>query len=149
MKIPRPFIIAFLFIAFIGFVDAIFLAANHYLEAVPPCYIVQGCETVTTSSYSKIFAIPVSLIGSMHYLGLIVLSLFYIDKKKSWTLPVLFVGTSVGFIMSLWFLYVQLFIIKELCMYCLISGFTSSVLFLISLWLYMKRPKNIENVSLQ
>jgi uncharacterized membrane protein len=132
MSIPRPFIIAFLIVAFLGFIDATYLTANHYLNAVPPCFIAQGCETVTTSVYSEILGIPVALLGMLHYLGLLILSIFYIDKKKIWALKLIFAGTIIGFLMSLWFFYVQLSVLQEFCTYCLFSGITSTTLFIIA-----------------
>jgi uncharacterized membrane protein len=41
--------------------------------------------------------------------------------------------TVFGFIASLWFLYVQLFIIHSLCFYCLFSALDSIILFILGL----------------
>jgi len=134
MQIPKYLIFLFLVIAFIGFLDAAYLTANHYFGIVPPCFVTQGCDTVTTSAYSKFLGIPISLLGSLFYLTVLISLFYYIDKKKDWilikTLPIL---TTIGFLVSLRLIYLQVFVIKALCSYCLISATTSTILFVISL----------------
>lgn len=131
-KIPTWLTGAILIVAFLGFVDASFLMAEHYLKMVPPCFIVQGCDTVTTSSYSKIFGIPVATLGALYYVTVLILAMYYADKKKALTLKALHGITFIGFLMSLWFLYAQAFIIKAWCMYCLFSAITSITLFILA-----------------
>jgi uncharacterized membrane protein len=138
-RIPRWLIISIITIAFLGFCDAMYLTAEHYLNAIPPCFIVQGCDTVTTSVYSKIFGIPVSLLGTLYYLTVLVLGLAYVDLKKTWSLKMLHLVTTVGFIMTMWFLYAQAFIIHAWCMYCLFSALSSTTLFVLGALAFHKK----------
>jgi uncharacterized membrane protein len=125
---PRWLRVSILVVALIGFLDAMYLTANHYLGVVPPCFVVQGCEQVTTSSYALILGIPVALLGAIYYLVIFALALRFSEKKQFRMLQLLHLATAVGFIMSLWFLYAQAFIIKAWCMYCLGSAGTSILL---------------------
>jgi len=129
MKPISKYTISFFFIvAFVGFVDAAYLTLNHFVGIVPPCFITQGCDVVTTSVYSKILGIPVSLLGSLYYLFMLVLMLYYIDKEDARAFKVMALMSVIGFLFSLWFVYVQVFIINSLCSYCLVSAFTSTLL---------------------
>ena len=124
--ISRKFKIAFLGVALLGFMDAAYLTTVHYLHIIPPCYIVKGCETVTTSGYSFILGIPVALLGAFYYLTIFSMVLYYVDKRAQWILPWIARVTILGFLFSLWFIYVQGFIINEWCMYCIFSAWSSS-----------------------
>jgi uncharacterized membrane protein len=139
--LPRKFKIAFLVVALLGFLDASYLTMVHYLHIIPPCYIVQGCETVTTSAYSKILGIPVALLGALYYLTVFSLMLFYADKREIRVLPFITGATVLGFLSSLWFLYVQGVLIGEWCMYCLFSALTSSILFAFGLYVWKRRKR--------
>lgn len=129
--IPKWLKVSFLVISFVGFLDSIYLTANHFLGVIIPCFVVNGCEQVTTSSYSLILGIPVALLGAIYYLVVFAISLRYVEKKQAKLLQVLHLITGVGLIMSLWFIYVQAFIIKAWCLYCLGSAVSSTLLFIL------------------
>ena len=93
---------------------------------------------VTTSSYSKILGIPVSFLGALFYISILVLGMYYVDKKKSIALTLIHAGTSIGLVMSLWFVYVQAVILKSWCLYCLFSAGTSTALFILGTMAYYK-----------
>jgi len=123
----------FLIIALLGFLDATFLTIEHYRGVVPPCAIVTGCANVTTSSYSAIFGIPVALLGALYYLSVLLLTITYLDTKNARWLKLGASVTPVGFLASLWFVYLQGFVLKAWCLYCLISIITSTLLFIAGL----------------
>lgn len=131
----------FLIIAFVGFVDAFYLTINYYSNSIPPCFVAQGCDVVTTSQYAKLLGIPIALLGTLYYLFVFSLGLYYLDKKSLAVLGALPIITAVGFIFSLYLVYLQLFVLKALCIYCLFSAGSSTSLFLISLFLKKKFSK--------
>ncbi|PIQ67017.1 MAG: hypothetical protein COV95_00990 [Candidatus Zambryskibacteria bacterium CG11_big_fil_rev_8_21_14_0_20_40_24] len=124
--------LSFLVISFLGFADSLYLSVTHYLNATPSCFIAKGCDIVTTSTYSEIFGFPVAFLGVTYYLLLIVLAIIYLDKKKNKVFKLLPWVTTLGVTTSLWLLYVQVFILKSLCSYCIISAFISITLFVIA-----------------
>ena len=131
-KAARNLLVAFIVLAWFGFADASYLTIKHYLAAPVPCSLIGNCEAVLTSKYSMFFGIPVALFGSLYYLTLLILSLIYLDAKKSLVLAWLFRLSWVGVAFSLWFIFVQLFILKEICLYCMFSAVTSISLFLLA-----------------
>lgn len=122
--------ILFLVIAlsFLGFIVATYLSILHYKNAIPPCSIAKGCEIILTSRFAAFANIPISLIGSAYYLAVIALSLIFIQTKQKFTLRLLFVIISFGAVFSLGLILVQIFILKAICQYCLVSDFISLIL---------------------
>lgn len=134
MKIPNWLIFTFLVVSFLGFLDATYLVAQQYLGTIPPCVITTGCETVLTSEYSVILGIPLALLGSVYYLLLFLLAIFSLDMKREIIRLAAFL-TPIGFLASLYFIYLQLFVIQEICSYCIVSAATSTILFIIGLFI--------------
>ncbi len=122
----------FLFLSFIGFLDALYLTVKGIFGSPITCYIFEGCRNVTDSPYAKIFGIPLSFFGAAFYLLLFIFSIRYLETKNIKILKLLFYLAIFGFLFALYLLILQFFVIKALCIYCLISSFISISLFIIS-----------------
>jgi len=132
------FAISFGSLSFLGFLDATYLAVQHYRGIPVTCSIIKGCDIVTSSSFSVIFGVSVALLGAIYYLSIFILSASYLDSKKIKSLYWISRLTWVGFIASLWFLYLQLFVIKAICIFCLGSALTSTLLFILGILFIVK-----------
>ena len=121
--------------SFLGLVDASYLAAKHYTGTIPPCSIVKGCEAVTTSQYATVGGVSVALLGAIYYLAVLVLSIAIIDTKSDRLKKFLAGFSVIGLLASIWFISLQLFVIKALCLYCLVSAFSSAAIFLTAFFL--------------
>ncbi len=117
-------------VAVIGFADAAYLTWQHYSGIIPPCFVTTGCETVLTSAWSSIFGIPVSLLGAIYYASIALLALGFLIFKKPKLLTVVSWATFIGLFATLWFVSLQLFIIHNICFYCMVSATTSTILFI-------------------
>lgn len=132
----------FLILGFIGFADSSYLVLKHYTNITAPCFLTTGCEIVTTSRFSKIGPIPLALLGSLYYLTIIILSALYLDRRDKNILRILGFFTIIGFTTSLYLLYVQAFILRAFCIYCLLSAATSSLLFFLGMSvLFLKKEE--------
>lgn len=131
--IPKWLVWLFVLFSFAGFLDATYLAVKHYLGTPINCSIFAGCEKVTTSQYATLLGIPVALLGAIYYLLILVLVIAYLDTTKERVLYFTARLTPIGFLASLWFLFLQLFVIKALCLYCVISALTSTTLFILGI----------------
>ena len=138
----------FLAVSFLGFLDASYLTVKHFVGTPLPCSVLRGCEEVTTSQYSVIGGIPVAMLGAIYYLAIFILILTVLrrnmfsssnvgniavtneDKLLNLTARL----TIIGLLASLWFIYLQLFVIKAICLYCMFSAFTSITLFVFGLF---------------
>lgn len=134
-----PFIAAM--IALIGLGDSVYLTVHHLTAEPVPCGITGGCETVLTSSYAEIAGIPLAAFGALAYFAafsLAILTAF--GNRALWNLYG--VVTAVMALFSLWLIYLQAFVIKSFCQYCLLSAATSItlfILFLVSKFLFRSR----------
>jgi len=147
MKISRGLSFIFLFFALVGFLDATYLTAQHFLGKVPPCLVTEGCSTVLTSKWSEIMGVPVSLIGAIYYVVILLLTIAFLSSGKKIFLALAIYGTWVGFAASIWFVGLQVFVIKDICFYCMISAFSSTLLFITGLIL-LKKSKKISSKNL-
>lgn len=139
LAISSKIIILIALISFLGFLDASYLAAKYYLGGPIPCAILDDCDTVTTSKYSAIAGVPVALMGAIYYLIIFVLTISYLESKKYKLAFFISRFTIIGFLASLWFVYLQVFVLKALCLYCLFSALTSTALFVISAIFTLRR----------
>jgi uncharacterized membrane protein len=129
---PKFLVIVIVFFSFIGFTDATYLTASHFLSQVPPCTIA-GCEVVLTSQYAILSGIPLALLGSLFYLFVFVFAIWYLDSRRNHLLFYFPIFGSIGFLASLYFLYLQGFVLRAFCQYCILSAATSTGIFLASL----------------
>ena len=122
-------------VALIGLVDSVYLTIHH-LNAVPvPCSLIDGCETVLTSSYAEIAGIPLAAFGAAAYFAAFSLALLAaFGNRMMWTL---FGGQAILMaLVSGWLIYLQAAVIGAFCQFCLLSAATSLTLlalFVISL----------------
>ena len=86
---------------------------------------VGSCETVQMSRWATLLGLPVAAWGLGAYAGLLTLALvglqpaFADSRAVSWALVALS-GFSVAF--SAWLTYLELFVIRAICMWCVISA---------------------------
>ena len=125
--------------AFVGFLDATYLTILHFKGEVPDCSIIKGCEIVTTSKYSVIWGVPVSLMGSIYYLTMLVASFWSLQSKSTKLFKIMFIFSLGSFIFSFYLLFLMFFIIGAVCQYCLLSAVTSSFTFVFSTMLFIIR----------
>lgn len=127
----------------LGIADTLYLTWEHYANIVPPCpaHSVLGswvdCGRVLTSSYASIFGIPLALFGLGYYLFLLIF-----HKYLRYIVP-------FGLLFSIYLLYVQIFALHAICLYCTFSGVINLLLFVIT-WspklFSMSRQKNSSTI---
>lgn len=132
----------FLGLSALGFADALYLTFKHYSQSAGVCLIGQGCNEVLNSHYAQFFGIPLGLIGAAYYFSVFILMLFSLTKKKQEIFYLILPLTLTGFLMSGYFVYLQLFVVKSICYYCMFSAVDSTILFILSLLLIIKHFKS-------
>ena len=130
---------AVLLFSFLGFLDSIYLAAEHYFNFPVTCAIVQGCEQVLNSSYAAVFGVPTALIGAFYYLTIFLAVIAFIDRKKFFFLKVAVILPISGFFFTIWLIVIQLFFLGAFCFYCLLSALFTTILFSLSLFMIFRR----------
>lgn len=117
-------------VAIVGLADSIYLTVHHFTSEPVPCSLVEGCEMVLNSQWAEIAGIPLAAFGAAAYFtafSLAVLTAF--GDTRMWKLFGAQVTLMAGF--SLWLVYVQAFLIKAFCQFCLLSAVTSMLLFVL------------------
>ncbi|MBL7045256.1 MAG: vitamin K epoxide reductase family protein [Parcubacteria group bacterium] len=140
------FILIILVLSIIGITDSTYLTIKHYTHSDINCSILDGCNIVTTSTYSTVFGMPVALLGIIFYISIFILVFLLSNKGKKKLLKSLFVISTTGFLMSMWFVYAQAFILNSYCLYCLISAVLSTTIFILS-GIMMLKYKNIKEIN--
>lgn len=130
----KKFYWLFLGLSFLGFLDASYLTASHYSGAPVICSVFDGCEKVTASVYSTFGNVPVALMGMAYYFTLLFAVAWFLSTRDKKSIVFASGLTAAGFFASLWFVYLQLFVIKAICLYCMISATTSTLLFILGVY---------------
>src|SRR6266704_1376398 len=61
-------------LAIIGIADAVYVARGNYTGQPLWCPIIDGCNTVVNSPYSRVFGVPMSYFGFIYYLYMFALA---------------------------------------------------------------------------
>lgn len=109
-------------LALIGLADAVYLATAAMTDTPLTCTIegLSGCNVVAQSPYARLFGIPLGLYGVAFYA--LMLCVAVLARRIPALARPLFILAVIGALVSAWFLYVQLFLIQALCVYCLGSA---------------------------
>lgn len=121
------FLITYVILVLIGLTDAAYLSALHFYQAEPGCSLITGCDAVLSSEYSVVLGIPLAYGGLAYYLILLISVLVYYQYEIKKALQVLFIVNLLGFLSSLWLVYIQAFVLEAFCQYCLISALTTTL----------------------
>ncbi|MBI4096108.1 MAG: vitamin K epoxide reductase family protein [Candidatus Levybacteria bacterium] len=124
--------IILLLLSIAGFFDSAYLTILHYENIIPPCTIAKGCETVLTSQFSTIFGIPIALFGSLYFLVSIFLLLLIFQKRADNFLSYFKLLSFSGVIVSVILIYIQTFVLRAFCQYCLLTEAIIFTIFILS-----------------
>lgn len=121
-------------LAILGFADSAFLLAERLSGKPIPCVLgFTGCDEVSRSPYSVLLGIPLSLYGTIFYLLVALLGVLYLDLRKQFIAKLLAGSAGIGFLLSLYFLYVQGFLIGTFCVWCIGSAIIATMIFFLSI----------------
>ena len=126
-------------IIFILILLEIFLTSYLYYSSPSDsaiCLDESSCEFVQNSSYGYVYGIKVSLFGLIAFIILLSIYLLSIKNKKMFYLYLLM--CLLGSIIAIYFIYLQLFVLKQICSNCMIIDGTMILIFIISLMDYRK-----------
>ena len=115
----------------LGILLAIYLFYNFLTKPlVESCYFNShiNCDAVTKGSLSTLFGIPVSLVGLVGYVVILLSSIF---KQKLLVLAM----STFGMVFCLFITYQELFIIKVICPVCLTCQLVMLTVFLLAIYL--------------
>lgn len=129
----RAFRLIILILAFIGLGIMSYLTYIHYADVESFCDLTEevSCDVVTTSIYSEIFGIPVSIMGLIFF-SIIIFSTFRERKKEIF--QTIFILSLFVLIPSLYLTLLEIFVIKSICILCESSKVIMFLILLLSLF---------------
>ena len=117
-------------LSLIGLADALYLTIEHISGQSVKCTIISGCSEVLSSSYAVVGGVPLAAIGAAAYFSvfsLATLAAFGHRFAKTLLLPLV----AAMFLVTLWLVYLQAFVIREFCQYCLLSAAVTTLLLVV------------------
>lgn len=115
------------FVSLIGLADSIYLTVEHISGRSVRCTIVSGCSEVLSSPYATVRGYPLAAIGAVAYFT--VFSLATLAAFGYQHLGKLLTAVVGGmFLTTLWLLYLQAFVIRHFCQFCLLSALVTTTL---------------------
>ena len=118
-------------LSLVGLADALYLTIEHITGQSVRCTIISGCSAVLSSPYAVVAGIPLAAVGAAAYFtvfSLAILTLFGYPRVA--TLLRAIVITM--FAISVWLMYLQAFVIREFCQYCLLSALITTALLVVT-----------------
>ena len=119
------------------------LLASALLATIPTDSICgdddsSSCSVVNNSSYKKTLGVSNSYLGITAFIALIFITLSHMKNPRRIKNSLLTAGIIITSIAALYFIYLQAFVIKAFCIYCMIVDI-GSILALVVIYIYWKR----------
>ncbi|MDP3992177.1 MAG: vitamin K epoxide reductase family protein [Nanoarchaeota archaeon] len=123
----------FLLVFVLSLISSVILFSNSLTGICDPG---KGCDVVNNSAYGSTFGVSNSFYGIIIFSFMILLTVFHMKKPSSHTRRIIHAAVILGAAIALYFLYLQLFVIRVFCSFCLIIdfGLLISLIFLFYLW---------------
>ncbi len=110
----------------VAFYDSYAIYNGQALWCPPP---INGCNEVASSTYARIFGLPVGYFGTVYYLYMLCLAaLLVFDPLSRGLLLGAVAYAALGVCFSIYFLSLQIGFIHAFCIYCLISAMITLLL---------------------
>lgn len=145
----RRWLVALLLLSLIGAGDSGYLLWKHWTGGSSFCQ-AGGCDIVTQGPYAEIGGIPLAGLGLVGYLALLALTLMASTlggRSLIWGI----VGISgIGVVVSAFLVYLQVAVIRAICSWCVVSVFTMTSIFIMSVLLVRRmRPLDLSEPAAQ
>lgn len=118
----------------IGLAVSVYMTIYKYTGDDGMCLGSGDCSTVNASRFSEVNGIPVAVLGVAGYAAILIV-LFYENKvdffKKNGALLV-FGMSLTGFLFTLYLVYLEIWVIKAICPFCVTSQVAMTLIFIIA-----------------
>ena len=125
----ETYLILLIVFSAIGLVDTSYLAYHSIKKTDVACVFFpkEWCHKVQYSKQSKIMGIPNSYLGFLMYVLIIGLTFYYMrgEAVSFWWIQLI---VGFGFLFSMYFTFVQSFILRAFCTWCVVSAINFMVM---------------------
>jgi uncharacterized membrane protein len=136
--INRPVSVVALTFAVIGLAASAYLTIEHFSSSVTlacPESATINCAKVTTSQWSHIFGIPVAVLGLAYFVAMTALLMPFFWRRAALD-PVRVAASGIGVLMVLYLIYIELFRVDAICLWCTAVHICTIALFATIAWKY-------------
>ena len=125
----------------LGIIISIYLSIDHYSNHILACphSTFINCQSVTTSTFSTIFSIPISMPGIFFFLVIGILT----NLNLKYNLKLRLILTSFAEIFVLYLIKAEIIDLKQICLWCTALHIIITGIFLITLYQYL-RLRNVK-----
>ncbi len=125
-------------LSFCGFIIAFYIYRKKSKKQKLICPRRETCDEVVNSSSSNFLGLSVEILGLFYYLFVflgytVILNLYFLNYNFFLLDKIITISTVFAFLFSLRLVYLQHFVLKMDCTWCLLSSVVSFFLFLVSL----------------
>jgi len=131
-------------VSLVGLADSIYLTVEHLSGHSVRCTIVSGCSEVLSSPYATVRGYPLAAVGAFAYFAVFSLATLAAFGYRSLG-KLLAAIVAAMFLTTLWLLYLQAFVIRHFCQFCLLSALVTTTLTI--LVFFAVRPARIETAA--
>ena len=129
-------------LSILGLLVALYMTVYKITNNESMCVGSSGCSEVNSSRYSEINGIPVAVLGVLGYAA--ILALLFLEQRPGifqQNGTMMFFGVSLlGFLFTIYLIYVEVALIKAYCPFCLTSQAVMTVIFIISVIRLIRQP---------
>ncbi len=127
----------------IGIILSVYLTYTHItLDETSFCLTGGGCDIIKSSAFSRIYGVPVPVLGLIGYLIIWILTLLRFDRSK---IKLIYFISVVGLSFSIYLTYIEFFILKAVCSFCIISAIVMLSIFISILYTGEIKLSNFKN----
>ena len=131
-------------VTILGTLDALYLLIFKLTGNNRMCLGNGGCHDVNFSSYSEIYGIPVSVFGLSAFIAILCIMILErrlkIAKENG---PLAIFGISLGgVIFSAYLTYLEIYVIRAICPFCVASAISMIFLFILAIIRLVKQTAN-------
>ena len=118
-----------------------YLTYTHFSGEPVYCGGSNSCELVNSSRFAYLGPIPVSLLGLIGYVVILLLSLIPTQEDRQWPAQLIFGVALIGVMFQLYLSYIEVFVLRAICWWCVSSQIIILLIFILSL---PRRPQTVE-----
>lgn len=115
-------------VSILGLLNSGFLVYKHYAKKKVVCPLGNSCSLVLESKWGKIFKIKNEVIGIIFYFLIAASALIYFISGGDKIILAMRIASGLASLMSLFLLYIQAFVLRNYCFYCILSALNNLVI---------------------
>ncbi|OGG04187.1 hypothetical protein A2Z33_03465 [Candidatus Gottesmanbacteria bacterium RBG_16_52_11] len=120
-------------LSLLGLIMAIYVLQSFLRSSSIICLTGSGCEVVRKSAAAWPFGIPVPAVGAVGYTFLSVLALLRTIRDDRRLIMGILGMAAFGVVFVTWFTYTEIFVIRGICSWCVLSAVNMFVIFALTM----------------